>query len=469
MRKLQEKPIVLLGCLVLFAASLGGQVGGRAQRIGRLPGLDPNQSVSLEISPPVQQPISLVYDAASAEMLLVVPTLTPAGDYQARIGWRDTFGQSRTKTLSLQIQSPPPIRSAGGPPVILINGFQAPSSLLDVILNGQCPPSQSTPRSRNTFGELENVLTASGYQVLFFDNCVECRGGSIEDCGQALGRFIRGYPTDSGPGFDQADLVGHSMGGLIARSYLAGMKPDGTFDPPDPHRVRKLALLATPNFGSYIAVNLPLVSPQLPELMSGSDFSWRLNTWNQGKDDLRGIDALGLIGNGCSYAFTDRPQAPLDNAADGLVTLMSGSLNFARGPERTRVLPYRHTDATLPLCDNNAPGLAIVDGPAHLTAMALTSFLSGTDDWRNIGTSASNDPVLIRYGAGYASYPGADRLISGAGVEWTRSEGANPSNVFHTEVLPTEATDLWFEISGMWLRLDAFIPAGTTGIYAITP
>ena len=451
----------LAAALLSACFAAGAQPTGRAHPLGRIAGLADAREVRVETQPPTPQPLSFFWDNLAGEGSLVIPTITPAGEYQARIVWRDAAGRERQHSLQLNVQAPPPLRTGSQPPVILLNGFQSPDNLLEILLYGACPVSRTEPPSRATFGELENVLTAAGHPVLFFDNCVECRGGTIEECGQALGRYLAEYPTENGEGLPQADLVGHSMGGLIARAYLAGMLPDGSFHPPAPLRVRKLALLGTPNFGSFRALNLPFLSPQLPEMMPGSDFLFRLATWDGGGDGLRGVDALSLAGNGCFFGN-------LAEAGDGVVSLISASLNFAREPERTRILPYRHTDGLGSLCPDRTP-LASVDGPAHLTAAALLSFLDDTGEWRNIGMSAADEFYLLRYGAGLAALPGATRLISGAGVEWTKGPEPNPSNIFHAPFLPSEATDLWFEIDGMWVRFDAVIPVGTALAATITP
>jgi hypothetical protein len=137
---------------------------------------------------------------------------------------------------------------------------------------------------------------------------------------------------------------------------------------------------------------------------------------------------------------------------------MSASLNFAAPPDRTRVIPYRHTELG-PLCPGK-PLIANVDGPAHPSAQAVLSFLSNTEDWRYIGFSAAEDFYLLRYGAGMALHKGATRLISGAGVEWSRTPG--PDDLFYAQMLPSEATDLWFDTGGPWLRYDAVIPVGTS-------
>ena len=75
----------------------------------------------------------------------------------------------------------------------------------------------------------------------------------------------------------------------------------GVFQPPAATHVRKAVLLATPNFGTPLA-SLPIASllgftEQLNEMASGSSFLFGLGTWNQGTDDLRGVDAVAAAGN----------------------------------------------------------------------------------------------------------------------------------------------------------------------------
>ncbi len=354
----------------------------------------------------------------------------------------------------VRAQSVQPISAR--PAVVLMNGLQLPASLGDILRYGICPVSQSVPPSRSTFGELESVLTAAGHEVLFFDNCAQCAGKSIEECGLALGRFLSEVKRGDGTtGVEQVDLVAHSMGGLIARAYLAGMQADGSFAPPEPHKVRKLVMMGTPNFGSFWAVGLPALTPQVVEMAPGSDFLFRLATWNNGKDDVRGVDLMALAGNAC-------PLGTVGAASDGVVSLMSASGSFAAEPVRTRVLPYRHTDALGAICAGS-PSIVGVDGPGHLSAQAVLSFLEDTETWKVIGQAADEDFYLLRYGAGMVSRPGATRLISGAGVEWARASEPNPLNVFYAQMLPGEATDLWFEVgTGFWMRYDAVIPVGTS-------
>jgi hypothetical protein len=187
------------------------------------------------------------------------------------------------------------------------------------------------------------------------------------------------------------DLVAHSMGGLIARAYLAGLQADGSLNPPPSPGIRKLIQLATPNFGSYQA-NL-LSGTQTAEMTPGSLFLWNLATWNQRSDDLRGVDALAVIGN----AGTET-QA---NQSDGLVSLTSGSLGFARADERTRIVPYCHITSSgliAQVIHCTGQGIADVDSAAHFSARIVRSFLADTTEWESIGTPPSGDAFLSQYG-----------------------------------------------------------------------
>ncbi len=453
---LSDSLLGAVAVLLIAAPVLDAQVAGRAHRLGPIDRLTRGQEVSVETTPPSEEKFSFVWGTESDSGMLVIPTLTPPGRYDVTLRWQN---QRQTQTLSVNVEAPPALDVTGAAPVVLLNGFQFSDSLADLIRYGTCPVSESTPRSRNSFGEMEPLLRAEGFPVLFFDNCVECRGGSIEDCGQALGRFLAKYPTTDGQPLEQADLIGHSMGGLIARSYLAGKQRDGGFTPPDPHRVRKLVLVATPNFGSYRSLNLPFVSPQLPQMVPGSDFLYDLGTWKGGKDDFRGVDALALTGNACGFEGEE-------NAADGLVSLMSASIGFARGPERTRILPYRHTDSPTVLC--SAPRqMANVDGPEHLTARAVISFLEDGEEWQSIGTTPAEENVLLRLGAAILEpRPGTTRLISGAGVEWRKSPSGR---FFHTGKHPAELTDIWSEGPDGWTRDEARIIGGFTQTLSLIP
>ena len=152
---------------------------------------------------------------------------------------------------------------------------------------------------------------------------------TLEEMGDALGQRIA---ASTAP---QVDVVVHSMGGLILRACLAGKQNSpGVFRPPANHKVRKAIFPASSNFGPGLAPTLLQfggADPQVRAIVPGSRFVLDLATWNQGGDDMRGIDAVAVAGNVAS-------------GTDGLIPLPSASISFATDPERTRVVPYCHTD-----------------------------------------------------------------------------------------------------------------------------
>src|SRR5690606_5335629 len=85
-----------------------------------------------------------------------------------------------------------------------------------------------------------------------------------------------------------------SMGGLIVRSYLSGKRPDeARFVPPAAPRIRKFITIGTPHFGALTCLD----TAQSSQMCRGSKFLADLATWNQGWDDLRGVDYVSIVGN----------------------------------------------------------------------------------------------------------------------------------------------------------------------------
>lgn len=283
-----------------------------------------------------------------------------------RIGW-------------MILVSTPLFAQAARVPVVLLNGYQA-------TCNG-------TSGSSATFGSMQALLEADGWQVSFFDNCSVMPGTkgnarpTIEQLAQAFGNFLDNL------GAPQVDVVAHSMGGLIVRAWLAGKQPQGGFSPPGVVRIRKAIFIATPNAGLLAIAGLlgaNVTDSQTTEMFAGSDFLWELGTWNQRTDDLRGVDALSIAGNLGSTSGSPHTD-------DGVVVLTSASLAVTLGTARVRVLPYCHAN-NLPYFLCNGPGIAVVANRSHPTYRIVTSFLLDTADWQTIGSDASEDAVLSRDG-----------------------------------------------------------------------
>ena len=213
--------------------------------------------------------------------------------------------------------------------------------------------------------------------------------------------------------------------------------------------MRKLVLIATPNFGSFVAgnyVTTMVAGSQSAELAPGSAFLWNLNTWNQRGDDVRGVGAIAVIGNAGSYTPNLSSSYVLDGASDGLVSLTSASLGFAYGTQSpaTRVVPYCHidpgafTNISLGTVACNAPGIANVTDTSHFTGQIVRSFLAGTTAWSSIGTAPSSDPYLkTNGGMFFAMVNAAGNYVSDmSAVRWgtvTLQSSGYSGTIFYTD------------------------------------
>ena len=186
--------------------------------------------------------------------------------------------------------------------------------------------------------------------------------------------------------------------------------------------VRDLVLIATPNSGSFVAANFASIIPtgtQSAELIPGSSFLWNLATWNQHGDDLRGVNAIAVIGNAGTYV-NNLTEASLSNASDGIVSTTSASLGFvAQNPAVTRIVPYcqvdpgAFTNTSLEPYNCNAPGIANVTDESQYTGQIVRSFLAGTSAWSSIGSTPSIDPYLnMDGGAFFALLNGPGSYVS---------------------------------------------------------
>ncbi len=115
-------------------------------------------------------------------------------------------------------------------------------------------------------------------------------------------------------GHDQVVIVGHSMGGLVARKYMTQNQENWD-------SVYKLLTIGTPNLG--VDTSVGIVS-QLEDLKEGSDFLTELNqTWDEMRNNSD--NRWGVIGGVDTKMFfnqLDNPDAT-DSAGPGFVKINS--------------------------------------------------------------------------------------------------------------------------------------------------
>jgi uncharacterized protein (TIGR03437 family) len=355
---------------------------------------------------------------SGGQVLMGIPLTTPPGEYPVVISATSASGEERTAAVSVTVDALPTVpTNATTPPVVLLDGWQGASA------TSSCPIATD---STGTFGNLASYLTGSpnlAPVVYFFENCTECPNCSIEQLGTDLGTFLNSIQYSNGTPVPQFDVIVHSMGGLIVRSYLSGkQEASGAFSPPSVPKIRKAVFIATPHFGSFqadspLAAALFAAGTQTNEMKRGSQFIWDLATWNQFADDLRGTDALAVIGNA-------GPLGNLSGASDGVVGLTSASLDFAR-PGRTRTVDYCHVSGSTAgglagiLLGCTAPGIANIDSPSHQTYQIVSSFLADGTAWQTVGTAPAQDQYLSKYGGMVvADVNSSDQYVSPSNVSW---------------------------------------------------
>lgn len=350
------------------------------------------KAAQLSIAPSVG--LVLGPNRAGNQVMLAASVRAKPGEYTVTLSATSPTGERRQSAMDIVVKPRVTVpSSATRAPVVLLNGWET-------LYTNACPVSTD---SSETFGNLEQYLTSDGVPVVyFFDNCAEDPNKPIETLAQDLATFLGTIKYDNGSQVPQIDLVAFSLGGLVARAYLAGLQPDESLTPPATTLIRDLVLIAVPNYGSYLAGNYAssiIAGTQSAELIPASGFLWNLATWNQHGDDLRGVNAIAVIGNAGTYV-NNLTGASLANASDGLVSMTSASLGFvAQNPAVTEIVPYCQVDASAFTNTNvaytcTAPGIANVTDETQYTGEIVRSFLDGTSTWETVGTTPATDPYL---------------------------------------------------------------------------
>ncbi len=144
------------------------------------------------------------------------------GDTQLKGSFDDCLARLE---LVKQEQELPPMRGKG---VVLLHGLAAP-----------CWSMKQLGRYLHKHG---------GYEVFPMD--YSSLRSSVDDHARSLASVIRHLK-----GIESIDLVGHSMGNIVIRRYLAGDPSPHQGWRPDP-RIRRIVMIAPPNNGSIAATKL---------------------------------------------------------------------------------------------------------------------------------------------------------------------------------------------------------------------
>jgi uncharacterized protein (TIGR03437 family) len=342
------------------------------------------------------------------------------------------------------------------PPVVFLNGYQS-----------GCGGSVTF---EETFGQADRILERNGRVALFFNNCEQARNRPLEELGAALGRYLDGLQYADGQPVSQVDVVAHSMGGLIVRSYLSGKQIERReFRPPSQPKIRKAVFLAVPFFGA-IVTEFPGATgadPQFEQLRPGSSFLYDLATWNQGMDDLRETDAIAVVADGGSGIVSGNGR----NADDSTVSVTSASLEFA-GAGRTRIVPYCHTrlSGLLAAGCTTQSAVAYITDDSHESARIMTSFLNDTNEWQSIGRGPSEHTRLSTTGGLIAELRDAeDRAIAIQNATASQGRVRVRGERIWSEDIPA-ATPVQFSVTRVTgtLRSEIAVPAGTTRASRLT-
>ncbi|MDQ0986471.1 alpha/beta fold hydrolase [Streptomyces sp. V2I9] len=130
-----------------------------------------------------------------------------------------------------------PVTTTAAPPVVLLHGFLDNRSVFLVLRRALTRHGAPRPTSLNYSPLTRDVRAAAA----------------------VLGRQVEAVCTRTG--HDRVDIVGHSLGGLIARYYVQRLGGD--------HRVRTLVTLGTPHGGTAVAPGAGL-HPIVRQMRGGS-------------------------------------------------------------------------------------------------------------------------------------------------------------------------------------------------------
>ena len=171
----------------------------------------------------------------------------------------------------------------------------------------------------------EHLRANGGYGIFNVEYASTRR--TIDDHAESLARVL-----ESLEGIEQIHLVGHSMGNVIIRRYLAGPGDDSDLWRPDP-RIQRIVMIAPPNHGALAAERLAEVG--LFKTVFGRPGQQLGVEWDNLEKRLA-VPAVefGIIAGGTGLAGGFSPLQPGDD--DGRITVattrLAGAADFIRVP-----------------------------------------------------------------------------------------------------------------------------------------
>ncbi|MFO7904478.1 MAG: esterase/lipase family protein [Planctomycetota bacterium] len=153
---------------------------------------------------------------------------------------------------------------------------------------------------------------------------------NIDDQASSLANVIRSLK-----GIKQIDLVGHSLGNIVIRRYLAGNSSAPHVWKPDP-RIHRIVMIAPPNHGSLAASRL--AGSLVFKTIFGKSGGQLGESWNNLEERLATPEVeFGIIAGGVGNSIGLNPILPGDD--DGRITVETTRL---AGATDFRVVPALH-------------------------------------------------------------------------------------------------------------------------------
>ena len=165
---------------------------------------------------------------------------------------------------------------------------------------------------------------------------------TIQSIALTFADFTNHLVPNNSPYYRRIDILAHSMGGLVVRTYisgLAGANLDGVGGVPYRGEFNRIVTAGTPNYGAIwaalpSAILADLCCPQEHQMEPGSAFLWdlnkRLEAW-----PIPATNVLGIVG---SVSQSTNCSRPLDGRSDAFVDVVSATLPPAA---MNRVLYWR--------------------------------------------------------------------------------------------------------------------------------